>query len=237
MRTSRPSLRRVRGRIFKVGGEMLSQATKGDKTDSRGKLQPTQDAGEHSATTRKEGTADVSMLEPKQGTKDRTGHQNQMQSRVASGSVRNAVPTTNTNTSSTVEDDAGDLLACKLSRMASFTSADAEFSTADLENAIDVLTTISNLCETISGQPRAETRAKLYDQLGKLPYLLTRQGRDKQPKMAARFRELVYRHPDSVRWGPIESFDKLGYDIMGLTLFRARSRASPEQRHQGVFEV
>ncbi|KAJ4149841.1 hypothetical protein NW754_001273 [Fusarium falciforme] len=179
------------------------------------------------------------MLEPKQGAKDRTGHKSQMRSQAASDSVRNA----STKTSSTVEDDAEDLLACKLSRMAPFTfpsmmlPADAEFSIADVEKAVDVLTTISNLCDAISGQPRAETRAKLYDQLAKLPDLLTRQGRDKQPKMAARFREFVNRHPDSGRWGPIESFDKLGDDIMVLTLFRARSRASPKQRHPGVFEV
>jgi len=231
----RPSLRRVRRQIFKVGGEALSLVTKGHKTDSRGKLQPRQDAGEHSTTTKREG----SMLEPKQGAKDRTGHKSQMHSQAASDSVRNA----STKTSSTVEDDAEDWLACKLSRMAPFTfpsmmlPADAEFSIADVEKAVDVLTTISNLCDAISGQPRAETRAKLYDQLAKLPDLLTRQGRDKQPKMAARFREFVYRHPDSGRWGPIESFDKLGDDIMVLTLFRARSRASPKQRHPGVFEV
>ncbi|KAI8679951.1 hypothetical protein NCS57_00274400 [Fusarium keratoplasticum] len=232
----RPSLRRVRRQIFKVGGEALSLVTKGHKTDSRGKPQPRQDAGEHSATTRREG----SMLEPKQGgVKGRTGHKSQMHSQAASDSVRN----TSTKTSSTVEDDAEDLLACKLSRMTPFTSpsmmlpADAEFSIADVEKAVDVLTTISNLCDAISGQPKAETRAKLHDQLAKLPDLLTRQGRGKQPKMAARFREFVYRHPDSGRWGPIESFDKLGDDIMGLTLFRARSRASPKQRHPGVFEV
>lgn len=182
------------------------------------------------------------MLEPKQGAKDRIGHENQMHSQVASDSVRNVVYTARMETSGTVEDDAGDLLACKLSRTvplasASMLPADAEFGIADVENAANVLITISNLCDTISGRPRAETRAKLYDQLGKLPFLLTREGREEQPKMAARFRELVYRHPDSARWGPIESFDKLGYDIMGLTLFRGRSKASPKQRHQGVFEV
>lgn len=231
----RPSLRRVRRQIFKVGGEALSLVTRGHKTDSCGKLQPIQDAGEHSTATRRED----SMLELNQGAKDWAGHNSQMHSQAASDSVRN----TSTGTSSTVEDDAEDLLACKSSRMAPFTSssmmlpADAEFSIADVEKAVDVLTTISNLCDAISGQPRRETRAKLYDQLAQLPNLLTRQGRDKQPKMAARFREFVYRHPDSGRWGPIESFDKLGDDIMGLTLFRARSRASPKQRHPGVYEV
>lgn len=179
------------------------------------------------------------MLEPKQGMKDGTGHKSQMHSWTASDSVRD----TSTEASSTVEADAGDLLARKFSRMAPFASqsmtlpADAEFSIADVEKAVDVLTTISNICDTISGQPKADMRAKLHDEFVKLPNLLTREGRDKQPKMAARFRELVYRHPDSGRWGPIESFEKLGDDIMGLTLFRARSRASPKQRHPGVFEV
>lgn len=179
------------------------------------------------------------MLEPKQGAKDWTGHKSQMHSRAASDLVRN----TSTKASSTVEDDAGDLLAYKLLRIVPFASrsmtlpADAEFSIADVEKAVDVLTTISNMCDTISGQPRADMRTKLHDELVKLPKLLTREGRDKQPKMAARFQELVYRHPDSGRWGPIESFEKLGDDIMGLTLFRARSRASPKQRHPGVFEV
>ncbi|KAL2692002.1 hypothetical protein Neosp_002398 [[Neocosmospora] mangrovei] len=198
-------------------------------------LQPRQDAGEHSATTRRED----STLEPKKGTKDWIGHKSQMHSWSASDSVRD----TSTEASSTVEDDAGDMLARKFSRMVPFASksmtlpADAEFSIADVERAVDVLTTISNICETISGQPRADTRAKLHDEFVKLPNLLTREGRDKQPKLAAQFRELVYRHPDSGRWGPIESFEKLGDDIMGLTLFRARSRTSPKERHPGVFEV
>lgn len=238
----RPLLRRVRRQIFKVGGETLSLATDGHKTDSCGKPQPGQHDREHSATTGKGGTMDVSMLEPKQGREDWSRHKSQMHSHAASDSVRNAVSTTSMEASSTVEDDAGDLLACKLSRMAPFASSsmlptDAEFSIADVEKAVDVLTTISNLCDTISGQPKAETRAKLYDKLGELPFLLTREGRDEQPKMAASFRELVYRHPNSVRWGSIESFDKLRDDIMGVSLFRARSKASPKERHQGVFEV
>lgn len=37
---SRPPLRRIRRQIFKVGGEMLSLAKKGDKADSHGELQP-----------------------------------------------------------------------------------------------------------------------------------------------------------------------------------------------------
>ncbi|RMJ12338.1 hypothetical protein CDV36_007998 [Fusarium kuroshium] len=209
---------------------------------SRWEPQPRQDAREHSATTRKGGTMDVSMLEPNQGAKDWSGHKSQMYSQAASDSVRNTMSTTSTEASSMVEDDAGDLLACKYSRMAPFASpsmlpTDAEFSIAEVEKAVDVLTTISNLCDTISGQPRAETRAKLYDKLGELPFLLTRKGRDERPKMAASFRELVYRHPNSARWGPIESFDKLRDDIMEMSLFRVRSKASPKQRHQGVFEV
>ncbi|RSL67732.1 hypothetical protein CEP54_003144 [Fusarium duplospermum] len=238
----RPLLRRVRRQIFKVGGETLSLATKGHNTDSRGKPQPGQDAREHSATARKGGTMDTSMLEPNQGGKDWSSHKSQMHSHAASDSARNTVSTTGMGAPSTVEDDAGDLLACKLSRMAPFASpsmlpTDAEFSIADVEKAVDVLTTISNLCDTISGQPKAETRAKLYDKLGELPFLLTRQGRDKQPQMAKSFWKFVYRHPNSARWGPIESFDKLRDDIMGLSLFRVRSKASPKERHQGVFEV
>ncbi|KAF4976609.1 hypothetical protein FZEAL_6748 [Fusarium zealandicum] len=115
-------------------------------------------------------------------------------------------------------------------------SLESDFSDAQADAVANTLAVICSLCKTFE-RPSREVRAEMRSTLREIPYILTRRGRDKNPELAERFRAAVYSHPDSARWGDIESFDKLKQQLKALDDFGWRAEAKPKEIGRRIYMV